>query len=145
MATKPSKTTSSTSNLGKPRNRPCKDGPGYARWRVGLRSRGSQPEQDYAFKTGGIINPGLIAGQGDTIQRFSVTIKLNHALPSSPLRRLTSYASHHPLYRALRELGRVVRTTFLFQYMHEEETRLRVNHQLTKADASAPLSVTEEG
>ncbi|WP_373514843.1 Tn3 family transposase [Persicitalea sp.] len=50
------------------------------------------------------------------------------------LRRLTSYASQHPLYQALRELGRIVRTTFLFQYMHEEEIRRRVNHQLTKVE-----------
>ena len=93
-----------------------------------------QPQEGYAFKTGGLINPGLIAEQWDTIQRFLVTIKLNHALPSMLLRRLTSYASHHPLYQALRELGRIVRTTFLFQYMDEEETRRRVNHQLTKIE-----------
>ena len=93
-----------------------------------------QPQDGYAFKTRGLVNPGLIAGQWDTIQRFLVTIKLNHALPSMLLRRLTSYASHHPLYQALRELGRIVKTTFLFQYMHEEETRRRVNHQLTKIE-----------
>lgn len=93
-----------------------------------------QPQEGYAFKTGGMVNLGLIADQWDTIQRFLVTIKLNHALPSTLLRRLTSYASHHPLYQALRELGRIVRTTFLFQYMDEEETRRRVNHQLTKIE-----------
>jgi TnpA family transposase len=93
-----------------------------------------QPQDGYAFKTGGLVNPGLIAAQWDTIKRFLVTIKLNHALPSTLLRRLTSYATHHPLYQALRELGRIVRTTFLFQYMHEEETRRRVNHQLTKIE-----------
>lgn len=93
-----------------------------------------QPQEGYAFKTGGMVNLGLIADQWDTIQRFLVTIKLNHALPSTLLRRLTSYASHHPLYQALRELGRIVRTTFLFQYMDQEETRRRVNHQLTKIE-----------
>jgi TnpA family transposase len=93
-----------------------------------------EPQEGYAFKTGGIINTAIIAEQWDTIQRFMVTIKLNHALPSTLLRRLTSYSSYHPVYRALRELGRVVKTTFLFQYMHEEETRRRVNHQLTKIE-----------
>ncbi|GHB86578.1 hypothetical protein GCM10007390_47720 [Persicitalea jodogahamensis] len=63
-----------------------------------------------------------------------VTIKLNHALPSTLLRRLTSYASHHPLYQALGKLDRIVRTTFLLQYMHQEEIRRRVNHQLTKVE-----------
>jgi len=92
------------------------------------------PQEGYAFKTGGLINPSLIAEQWDTIKRFLVTLKLNHALPSTLLRRLTSYTTHHPLYQALRELGRIVRTTFLFEYMHDEQMRRRVNHQLTKIE-----------
>lgn len=66
--------------------------------------------------------------------RLLVTVKLNYALPSTLLKRLTSYAHQHPLHQALVELGKVVRTTYLLQYMHEEQTRRRVNHQLTKIE-----------
>lgn len=89
---------------------------------------------DYSLAIGSPINSKLIEEQWDNILRFLVTIKLNYALPSTLLRRLTSYAHHHPLYLALRELGKVVRTTFILQFMHEEETRRRVNHSLTKVE-----------
>ncbi|GAB3220295.1 Tn3 family transposase [Spirosoma arcticum] len=89
---------------------------------------------DLGFKNGGLVNTKLIDEQWDTILRLLVTIKLNHALPSALLRRLTSYANQHPLHRALVELGKIVRTTYLLQYMHEDQTRQRVNHQLTKIE-----------
>lgn len=89
---------------------------------------------DLGFKNGGLVNTKLIDEQWDTILRLLVTIKLNYALPSALLRRLTSYANQHPLHRALVELGKIVRTTYLLQYMHEDQTRQRVNHQLTKIE-----------
>lgn len=93
------------------------------------------PQQaDYLLATGAPINLRLIGEQWDNIKRFLVSIKLNHALPSTLLRRLTSYSDHHPLYQALRELGKVVRTTFILQYMDEEDTRRRVNHAQTKSE-----------
>lgn len=93
-----------------------------------------QSPADFEFKNGGLVNTKLISEQWDTILRLLVTIKLNHALPSSLLRRLTSYANQHPLHQALVELGKIVRSTFLLQYMHEDQTRQRVNHQLTKIE-----------
>ena len=93
------------------------------------------PQQvDFMLPKGDPINPRLIEQHWDSILRFLVTLKLNHALPSTLLRRLTSYAGHHPLYQALRELGKVIRTTFVLQYMDESDTRRRVNHAQTKAE-----------
>lgn len=89
---------------------------------------------DYSLAIGNLINLRLIEEQWDNILRLLVTLKLNYALPSTLLRRLTSYANQHPLYQALRELGKVVRTKYVLQYMHEEETRRRVNHSQTKVE-----------
>ena len=89
---------------------------------------------DYLLEIGSPINTKLIDEQWDNIKRFLVTIKLGYALPSTLLRRLTSYSGHHPLYQALRELGKAVRTKFVLQYMHEADTRRRVNHSQTKVE-----------
>ena len=56
---------------------------------------------EYTLAIGRPVNLRLIAEQWDTILRLLATLKLNHALPSTLLRRLTSYANHHPLHQAL--------------------------------------------
>ena len=92
------------------------------------------PQADFLLATGDPINIRLIEQHWDNMLRLLVTLRLNHALPSTLLRRLTSYSGHHPLYQALRELGKVVRTTFILQYMDEADTRRRVNHAQTKVE-----------
>jgi len=44
-------------------------------------------------------------------------------MPSTILRRLATYSRKNKLYFAFRELGRVVRTTFLLQYISDLELR----------------------
>jgi len=59
------------------------------------------------------IDHTLIEAQWDTLLRLVVSLKQKHVTASTLLRRLNSYSQQHPVYLALRELGRVVRTEFL--------------------------------
>jgi len=67
----------------------------------------------------------LIAGSLDEMLRVAVSIRAGKPLPSAILRRLGSYSRHNRLRQAFRELGRVVRTDFLLNYINDLELRRR--------------------
>jgi TnpA family transposase len=56
----------------------------------------------------GRIKTELIEAQWDNILRFVATIKLKENSASQLLKRFSSYSREHPLYRALKQFGRVV-------------------------------------
>ena len=95
---------------------------------------------DYTIRADKNINTGLIEQQWDTILRFVVTLKLQYALPSTLLKRLNSYAHQHPLYQALVELGKVVRTIFLLNYMDDGQLRRRTHQQTTQLESIQKLA-----
>ena len=52
--------------------------------------------------------------------------------PSSQLfKRLSSYAKDHPLYKTLKEFGRIIKSIFILTYYDEVELRQR-NRKATK-------------
>ena len=51
--------------------------------------------------------------QWDNILRFVATIALREATATQLFKRLSSYSRQHPLYKALKEYGRVIKTLFL--------------------------------
>jgi TnpA family transposase len=51
--------------------------------------------------------------------RVALSIKVGTIMPSTILRRLATYSCKNKLYFAFRELGRVVRTIFLLQYISD--------------------------
>lgn len=57
------------------------------------------------------IDQKLILRHWDDILRFMATIKLRHSSASQLFKRLSSYASYHPLYKALKEFGRLIKTS----------------------------------
>lgn len=95
---------------------------------------------DYRIRADKTINTGLIEQQWDNILRFVVSLKLHYALPSSLLKRLNSYAHQHPLYQALVELGKVVRTIFLLTYMDDDQLRRRAHQQTTQMESIQKLA-----
>ena len=82
------------------------------------------------------IDQGLIEAQWDTLLRLVVSLKQKHVTASTLLRRLNSYSQQHPVYLALRELGRVVRTEFLLRYMDDQRLRKRIDDQLDKLEST---------
>lgn len=77
----------------------------------------------------------IIAQEWDNILRLVTSIKLKYTVPSQILKRLNSYALQNPLYQALKELGKVVRTIFLLRYMDDETMRQRIHQQLVKGES----------
>ena len=95
---------------------------------------------DYTIRADKNINTALIDQQWDNIKRLVVSLKLQYALPSTLLKRLNSYAHQHPLYQALVELGKVVRTIFLLNYMDDGQLRRRTHQQTTQLESIQKLA-----
>jgi TnpA family transposase len=74
------------------------------------------------------------------VLRLVVTLKLRHSEASRLFGRLNSYARQHPLYRALKELGRLVKTEFLLRYVDQVELRQRIHKQLNKGESAHRLA-----
>ncbi len=66
--------------------------------------------------------------------RIAISIKAGQITPSTILRRLGTYSRKNKLYQALRELGRVVRTVFLLQYISEAELRQMIQAATCKSE-----------
>ncbi|WP_142317668.1 Tn3 family transposase, partial [Bacillus pseudomycoides] len=55
--------------------------------------------------------------------------------PSTILNKLGTYSKKNKLYQAFRELGRVIRTTFLLQYMADSGVRSTIQSATNKSEA----------
>ena len=67
--------------------------------------------------------------------RVALSIKAGTIMPSTILRRLATYSRKNKLYFAFRELGRVVRTIFLLQYISDLELRQVIQAATNKSEA----------
>ena len=77
-----------------------------------------------------MINEDLILSQWDNILRLIATIALRETTASQIFKRLSSYSLQHPLYQALKEYGRLIKTQFLLRYMDDIELRQAIERQL---------------
>lgn len=86
------------------------------------------------------INKKLILDNWEDILRFMATIKLNHSSASQLFKRLSSYAHDHPLYRALKEFGRITKTQYILTYYDDVKLRQQVQKQLNRVELSNKFS-----
>ncbi len=86
------------------------------------------------------INLKLIEDQWDEILRFVATIKLKHTTASQLFRRLSFYSKQHPLYRALKEFGRIIKSIFLLQYIDQLELRQAIEIVLSRVENTNQFS-----
>ncbi len=84
----------------------------------------------------GKINTKLIEEYWDDILRLVATIRLKESSASQLFRRLSSYSRQHPLYRALKEFGRIIKTLFLLKYIDDVKLRQSIEKQLNKLESS---------
>jgi TnpA family transposase len=76
------------------------------------------------------INWDLIRQQYDQMVKYATALRLGTAETEAILKRFSKNPIIHPTYLALLELGRVIKTIFLCQYLEEEAVRREVNEGL---------------
>ena len=103
-------------------------------------SKGKHEHRGDTLLPGHTINKKLILSQWENILRFMATIKLRHSSASQLFKRLSSYAKDHPLYRALKEFGRIIKTQFILTYFDDLELRQRIEKQLNKVELANKFS-----
>jgi TnpA family transposase len=86
------------------------------------------------------IREEIIIDSWDDILRFIVTIRERKTTATQLLKRLTSYSRNHKLYTALKELGNIMKTDFLLNYIDDVKLRQRIEKQLNKVEASNKFS-----
>lgn len=117
------------------------------------RIKGLGRQQLYAFKhrqhyreQGQVLLPdrtireALVEGPWDDVLRFIATIRLKITTASQLFKRLNSYSRQHPLYRALKELGKAPKTLFILKYCDDLQLRQAVEKQLNKVEGSNKFS-----
>lgn len=80
------------------------------------------------------INWQLIETHVPDMLRMALSIKAGKIAPSTVLRRLGTASLKNKLYFAFRELGRVVRTTFLLDYIGNVELRRTIHAETNKTE-----------
>ena len=73
------------------------------------------------------IDWALIEQQYDQIIRYATALRLGTAAAADILRRFTRANLQHPTYKALVELGKALRTTFVCRYLNSLELRREIH------------------
>jgi TnpA family transposase len=87
---------------------------------------------DPLFK--GVVDWKLIKTHWQDLMRVVLSIKAGKLMPSTILRKLGSSSRKNRLYQAFRELGQVVRTSFLLRYISERDLRQQVTACTNKVE-----------
>ncbi len=72
----------------------------------------------------------------DDILRLLATIKLKKSSASQLLKRLSSYSKQHPLYKALNQFGRLIKSLFILTYFDDLDLRQSIEKQLNKIESA---------
>jgi len=105
-----------------------------------FKPRNIYEDKEYQILPSRPVNQKLIKEHWDEILHFMATIKLKHISASQLFKRLSSYAKDHPLYKALKEFGRIIKSIFILTYCDELELRQRIEKQLNKVELSNKFS-----
>jgi len=84
---------------------------------------------------GDVIDWQLLETHWQDLLRVVLSIQAGKVLPSTLLRKLGNYSRKNRLYQAFRELGRVVRTVFLLQYISDLKLRQQITACTNKVEA----------
>ena len=86
------------------------------------------------------INEQLIINYWDEILRMICSVKLKYCTASQIFKRLNSYSGQHPVYRALKEYGRISKTIHILRMIDDVELRQNMTKQLNKIERSNQFS-----
>ncbi len=97
-------------------------------------------EQGCALLPDRYIREAMIEERWDEVLRFIATIRLKITTASQLFKRLNSYSKQHPLYRALKEFGKIPKTLFILKYCDDLQLRQAIEKQLNKGEGSNKFS-----
>src|SRR5690606_6585748 len=97
-------------------------------------------EQGYLLLPARIIREACVEAQWDDVLRFIATIRLKITTASQLFKRLNSYSKQHPLYRALKEFGKIPKTLFILKYCDDLQFRQAIEKQLSRVERSNKFS-----
>jgi len=103
-------------------------------------SRKTYEEKGYKILPHRYIDVDLIKSHWDDILRLMVTIKLKETTASQVFKRLSSYSKQHPLYCAIKEFGKVIKSLFILRYIDDVDLRQAVEKQLNRIELSNKFS-----
>jgi len=83
----------------------------------------------------GTLNVELIEQYWDDIVRILASIHRGATSAVLLCQRLSSYAKQNPLYRALREVGRLFKTDFILRYYDDPQLRRRIHIGMNRMEA----------
>lgn len=102
-------------------------------------------KKTYSHKGNSILPDGKIkdkkiSEQWRQILRLVASLKLGRATASQIFKRLNSYSSsNHPIYEALKEYGRIIKTLHLLKYIDDADLRVAMTKQLNKGESANKL------
>ncbi len=73
-----------------------------------------------------VVDWKLIRTHWQDLMRVVLSIKAGKLMPSTILRKLGSHSRKNRLYQAFREIGQVIRTIFLLQYISDQPLRQQI-------------------
>jgi len=100
----------------------------------------SHREKGHTIKPKRAIKQKLIIENWEYILRFMVTIKLKKTTASQLFSKLNSYTKDIPLYNALKEFGRIIKSNFILTYFDDMGLRQRIEKQLNRVELSNKLA-----
>lgn len=96
--------------------------------------------KNYPILPKGKLDMSLIESEWMEILRVVASIVLGYSTVSQILKRLNSYSEYNnPLYRALREFGRMIKSMFILRYIDDLELRQTIQKQLNKGESGNKL------
>jgi TnpA family transposase len=113
-----------------------KDLPEQRLWRLPNAETYSQIDEALADK----LNVNLIRDTWDEIVRLMASIRSGKVRASLIIGKLSAASKKNRLFRGLQEFGRLIKTAYLAEYLHNEELRRRVLLGLNKGESLNALA-----
>lgn len=82
-----------------------------------------------------VIDWELIRRQYDEMVKYTTALRLGTAEAEAILKRFTRNNTQHPTYKALAELGKVIKTIFLCHYLTHQEIRREIQEGLNVVES----------
>ena len=108
--------------------------------RYSFKGKKAYSHLQYPILPDGNINREIIEKEWSQILRVIVSIKLGYTTASQVFKRLNSYTeSNNPLYVALKEFGKIIKTFHILKYIDSLELRQAIHKQLNKGESGNKL------